>query len=170
MSLFRQLRRLTLIELLAVAAVIAVLAAILIPATQWVADGWIEFPVRVFVFDANELTPVANAQITIFRSPPLSSPHVLTENREFWDLGGRAAEGVTDKTGSTRIEHQFTTSASHNRPVSHVHVHWAWAKVTADGYGGVVVPVSTESIPTKELRKRTELTVPIGLIKHDPQQ
>lgn len=165
----KRLRRLTLIEWLMIVTILAILAALLLPPVQWVSDGDIRIPVRVFVFDAKAAKPLSQAHVIIFRAPPLTDAKLLSEFPERYDpaqperLYG-VFEGATGADGMAVIESTFSVSASHRNPVPQAHTSWAWVAVQAKGYGSVVVPVSYESQPTAELRKRGELPVTVGLL------
>ncbi|MDB5347022.1 MAG: hypothetical protein JWP89_5399 [Schlesneria sp.] len=71
---------------------------------------------------------------------------------------------TTNEKGVAVIEHEFSTGASHRRPVSHAHLNFNWVRVEAKGYGGAIVPVRDESQPTAALRKQGEVLVKVGLI------
>lgn len=71
---------------------------------------------------------------------------------------------TTDEKGVAVIEHEFSTGASHRRPVSHTHLNFNWVRVEAEGYGSTIVPVRDESQPTAALRKQGEVLVKIALI------
>jgi hypothetical protein len=160
------MRRPTLIELLVVISVVAVLVALVIPGVKWAASGSMRVPVRVLVFDATHGPPIANASVAIFWAPPLYDLKSLDESPDSYDSTHRVrggGSGVTDSEGAVVINYEFRTGANHERPTMHVHVAWAWVHVKAEGFGGVVVPVRHNSLPTKTLREQKELVVPVGL-------
>jgi hypothetical protein len=154
--------------MLALVAFLAVLVALILPATKWASSGDIRFPVRVFVFDATRGVPIANARVAIFWAPLLSGVETLQENREFFrsvdldqirdDVGG-----VTKSDGTVVIDYKFRTGANHERPITYAHLRGTWVRVQVEGYGGVVVPVRYDSLPTATLREQKELVVPVGL-------
>jgi hypothetical protein len=164
-----RLRRLTLIEWLVIIMIITVLAAILIPPVKWASSGRMQIPVRVFVFDAQAARPIARAQVTLFRAPPLTDAKLLSEFPERYDpdqserLYG-VFEGVTGADGMAVIENEFRTGANHEHPITRSHVSWVWVAVKAKGYSSIVVPLRYEDVPTAELRKQGELSVTVGLL------
>jgi hypothetical protein len=165
-----RIRKLTLIELLVVIAIVAVIVALVLPPVKWAASGSIRFPVRVLVFDAVRGIPIENAHVGIFRAPPLLDLKFLAGEPDTYDPKKFVRDddvGTTDASGSVVIDYEFRTGANHERPTSHAHLRWAWVHVQADGYGGVVVPVRHESLPTKTLREQKELLVPVGLTLED---
>lgn len=170
MTIKRYLTQLKTIECVVIVAIIAVLVALLVPQTQWVSDGSIRLPVRMFVFDADRGTPIANARLIVFRGPVVSNPQALAEVQPFI-VSGPVSErplqdiATTDETGSAVIEHEFYTGASHKRPTRHAHLDYAWVRVEADGFGGAVIPVRHESQSTAVLQKQGEIVVQIGLIQ-----
>ena len=163
-------RRLTLLEWLVVIAIVAVVILLLIPAVKWAADGDIRFPVRVFVFDAAHGTPIANAQVGVFRAPSRPDVRSLEAGRDSYDPKIRVRDsdsGTTDAGGAVVINNEFTTGANYLRPTMYAHLRGTWVHVQADGYGGVVVPVRHDSLPTATLREQKELLVPVGLMRKE---
>lgn len=168
-SLKRHLAEITGLEWIVIVSIIAVLVALLYPQTQWASSGSIRLPVRVIVVDAEHGTPISGANVMVSRGPWAKNPKALDE------LGDRFASGpigdlpqkyfaTTDEKGVAVIEHEFSTGASHRRPVSHTHLDFNWVKVEADGYRAAVVPVRDESQPTALLRKQGEVLVKVELI------
>jgi len=163
----RRLSKLTLLEWLVMLAIIAVVVALIVPAGKWAASGDIRFPVRVFVFDAAHGTPIANARVGIFWAGPWHPSKRLDEQPDQYDPRRRVREefsGVTVTDGTVVINYEFRTGANYVRPTMYAHVNFAWVHVQADGYGGVVVPVRHDSLPTSTLREQKELIVPVGLM------
>lgn len=159
-------RKPRIIEALVLFALAAVVVALILPGAQWAASGSMRVPVRVFVFDASRGTPISNAHVAIFYAPPLVTPESLEVNRDLYDPQNRGRDrnsATTDAKGTAVIEYEFRTGANHERPTMHAHLRWAWVHVHAEGYGGFVVPVRHESLPTKALRDQKELLVPVGL-------
>lgn len=151
---------------------IIVVAIILLLPGKWVADGSIEMPVRVRVFDAAEARPIPSAEVAIVRAPPPQPDFAINEfrdrfSREYLNHLQRKTPQVTGVDGTVVIRHKFNTSASHQNPESRAHLAWAWVMVAADGYGTVVVPVRYESAPTKVLREQGEVFVAVGLMPAD---
>ncbi len=166
----RSIRRLTLVEWLAIILIVTVFVALLLPAAQWASSGDIEVPVRVLVFDAASATPIAGARVGIQRAPPWFDEEFLTQYRESLDLYGDirdADQEVTSNSGIAVIDYRFRTGASHQRPTPHAHTNWVWVAVQAEGYGGAVIPVRHESLPTPKLREQDELRIPIGLLRSE---
>ena len=168
---FRSLRSLTWLEWAVVVLIAVVLIAFLTPGIQYVADCEHLFPVRVIVFDAAAAQPVSGAQVTILRAAPFSSEKMKSAPREITisPKPGHFQEAITDADGCALINCRFTTSASESRPTPHIHLGWAWVEVHAEGYGGVIVPVRHDSRPTAEVRRKSELLVPIGLFPNRPK-
>lgn len=168
MSGFGGYIRQNLIKILTLVAIVAVLVALILPATKWAASGNIRFPVRVFVFDAAHGSPIANAHVGIFWAPSRPDVKSLADGRDSYDPENRIREGesgTTDSGGTVVINYNFTTGANHERPTMYAHLRVAWVHVHAEGYGGVVVPVRHDSLPTAILRKQKELLVPIGMTR-----
>jgi hypothetical protein len=166
----RHCRRPTLVEALVLIAIVAILVALIVPGTHWAASGSIRLPVRVVVFDAARGEPISDAHVAIFYAPPLLDLKSLETERDLYDSKTRVRDGnssTTDANGTAVIEYEFRTGANHERPEMHAHVRWAWVHVHAGGYGGVVVPVRNESLPTKTLRDQKELLVPVGLMREN---
>lgn len=165
------LRRPTRVECVVVVAIITVLIALLLPTVQWASSGSIRFPVRVFVFDATRGMPLADAQVAIFRAPFMSNANSLKDYRDRYDVRNvnqiptqdGFGKGVTGTDGTTVIEFDFRTGASHQHPEAQAHLANAWVCVRVKGFGGVVVPVRQDPQPTATMRKQNELFVPIGL-------
>lgn len=162
------IRRPTLIEILLAIAIVAVLVALIVPATKWASSGSLRFPVRVIVFDARQSTPIANADVAIFRAPPLPHPNALAENRGRFDpeesaLRSDIRRGSTGADGAAVVEYEFRTGATHERPTPYAPLRWVWVAVRAEGYGAVVVPVRHEPQPVETLRDQGEFVVPVGL-------
>ena len=164
-------RWLTLSEALVVAAIIVVLVALLLPATQWVADGSRKFPVRIYVFDASRKIPIEGAKVSLFRAPRIDG-----QSLRIPDWGYRAPgtsrlvaepfESLTNELGYVESTVEFMTSASSRQPTPHTHLTWVWVEVHAEEYGTVVVPVRYESEPTAQVREQGQLLVPIGLVRN----
>jgi hypothetical protein len=164
------IRRLTLLEWVVIATIVLLLIALLIPATQWASSGDIELPVRVLVFDAQLAMPITGARVGILRGPPWIDDEFSVHYRKYFAPGIfdgilKTDQGVTDTNGQVVVNYKFRTGASHKRPIPHAHTSWVWAAVQADGFGGAVVQVRQESVPTSQLREQKELRVPIGLIR-----
>jgi len=156
--------------MLAILAICAVLYAILAATPQWASDGTIRIPVRIFAFDAANHRPIPNAKCLIFRATPVSNASSLTNdhaifNGQSMNEWPQFCRGTTDATGSTIIEHEFGTSASHEHPNPHAHLMNYSVQVEADGFGGVVVPVGNDERRTSEIRKDGEVVVSIGLLR-----
>ncbi|MFN0055208.1 MAG: hypothetical protein ACKV0T_23935 [Planctomycetales bacterium] len=159
----RRLRKPTLIELLTVIAIVFVVLALVLPKTKWASSGYLRLPVRVLVFDAVGGTPLAGAEVAIFRAPPLVNSQQLEAGSREYDSDARAMDkGTTGADGTVVIEYEFRTGANHERPTPYAHLTWAWVHVRAPGYGGVVVPVRHDSQPTSAVRGK-ELVVPVGV-------
>lgn len=163
----RHLRRPTIAEAIASTAIIVVLIALLIPGDpQWTGSGTIRLPVRLFVFDAANRIPVADAHVTIFRAPPLVDLKSFDESRDRYDPTGfdPAAGSTTAADGTVTIDFEFRTGISHKRPTSHAHLESAWVYVRAERYAGVVIPVRHDSEPTARFHEQKEILVPVGLV------
>lgn len=164
----RQLAAITNLEWIVIAGIIAVLIALLAPQTQWASSGSIRLPVRVFVFDTGDSLPVAGANAMVIGGPSAANPDALAElhDRVVSEPMANLPKqyyATTDANGVAVIEHEFSTGASHKRPVSHAHLNFTWVRVEAPGYSSVVVPVWHESQPTALLRKQGEIPVQVGL-------
>lgn len=168
MRRFVSSRRLT--QILTAIAVVSVLVAWLIPPVQWVSDGEIRVPVKVFVFDAVGNRPISNAECLVFRSLPAWDADMVSDFSEQGSLNSpidswpEKSRAITDATGICVIEHSFLSTASDRNPKGSAHLMFSWVRVEAIGYGGVVVPVRFESRQTSKLRKEGEILAPIGLM------
>lgn len=163
-----RIRRPSLLESVVSVLIIVVAILLLLPG-QWVADGSIEVPVRVRVFDAVEARPIRDAQVAIVRAPPAIPNFAIDEyrgrfSREYLDHLQRESPHLTGEDGTVAIRHEFNTSASHKNPEFRAHLAWGWVVVSAEGYGTVVVPVRYESQPTRVLREQGEVFVAVGLM------
>jgi hypothetical protein len=148
---------------------LAILVVIAIPYIPWASNGTIRFPVRVFVFDATQRTPIAEAKVAVFRSPPVLGPNSVSQEGRSYRADQiepvtDAVHGTTDTDGMAVLEFEFATSANNTRPASEAHTRWAWVEVSANGYGTVVVPVRHDSTKTADMQKQGELLVPVGLV------
>ncbi len=166
------LRRLSRIEWLILAGIVAVLIALLLPALQWASSGDIELPVRVLVFDARSGSPIAGARVGLLRAAPWFDDEYAEHYRDYvapdvFDGIKEENQGFTNSGGQIVIVYKFRTSASHNRPTPHAHTTWVWAAVQADGFGGALVQLRQESMPTRQLREQQELRIPIGLMQEE---
>jgi len=167
-----RLRRPSLVKSLVLVTIIAILVALLLPGAKWAADGSIEIPVRVRVFDAAEARPIQGAEVAIFRAPAPLPTFAIDEyrdrfSREYLEQVAAHDRHVTSNDGSVVIVHEFRTGASHKNPEFRAHLSWAWVMVVAQGYGTVVVPVRYESAPTNDIQKQGELFVAVGLMPAD---
>lgn len=165
----KSIRRLTLLEWLVVAGIVVCLIALLLPAAQWASSGDIEAPVRVLVFDAKSATPISGARVGILRGAPWYDDEFAAHYRDYVTPGVfdgivETNQGVTNTDGQIVIIYKFRTGASHKRPTPHAHTSWVWVAVQADGFGGAVVQLRQESVPTRQLREQKELRLPIGLM------
>ncbi len=168
-SISRSLRKQTLLEWVVIVAILAVLIALLTPATKWASSGDLRLPVKVFVFDAIQCTPISNAKVTVFRATPVGDSASLAEWQDHFKIGPISELphqfwATTDAQGIAVVDYEFRTGASHKRPVTHAHVNFAWVRVEADGFGGAAIPVRHESQPSSVLKQQGEILVQIGLI------
>lgn len=165
-------RKLTLVEVTVIVVILTVLYELLTAKPIWVSDGTIRSPVRVFVFDATNRRPIANAECAVLHAPPIRDASSLTKDHPVFDNVSmkewpQSCRGTTDETGSASIEHTFGSSASNNHPNTRAHLMNEWIRVEADGFGGVAIPVGYDERPTSEIRKDGEIVVSIGLLpKH----
>lgn len=163
-----RIRRPSLVEGVVSLLIIVVAIVLLLPG-EWVADGSIEVPVRVRVFDAAAARPIRDAQVAIIRARPPLPEFAIDEYREQFsrEYLGRLQQNaphLTGDDGTVAIRHEFNTSASHKNPEFRAHLAWGWVVVSAEGYGTVVVPVRYESLPTKVIREQGEVFVAVGLM------
>jgi hypothetical protein len=148
-----------------------IVAALVIPPTKWAARGPLAVPVQVFEFDALQGTPIAGAEVTVFRAPLLTGPALFAEFKDRFDPKHfrhtlrEIRHGIAGPDGSVLVEYEFRTGANYERPEPYVHLWWAWVSVRAPGYGGAIVPVRHESSPTKPIKKLDFLPVPVGLVR-----
>ncbi len=168
-------RRFTWIEVSIVIAIIAVLIAIFIlPEAQWVADGTREFPVRIFVFDAERGEPVPDAEVAVIsrgvfrvysveRAPQAAKE--LVPLQDHLDLVPASQKGHTDEQGIASLIVDVRTSSSNRNPQPRAYPGHNWVVVSAPGFGGVVFPLSQEPVLTSELRERGGFLVPIGIMR-----
>lgn len=166
----RRLRWPTVIKAVTIMAITALLVLFLVSNRQWGSSGEIRIPVRIMVFDASQGKPISDAHVAIFHAPPLLDLKALETEPARYQSESYVLDdgrGITDANGLAVFEYEFQTGASHERPTTHAYLQFAWVHVHADGYGGVVVPVRQESMPTKTLREQKELAVPIGLIREN---
>jgi hypothetical protein len=165
----RCLRAQSRLEWAVIALIIAILVTLLTPQTRWASSGDIRLPVRVFVFDAIQCTPISDAKVMLFRAAPVANRGSLAERQEQFQIGliGQLPQKfwtATDADGIAVVEYEFRTGASHNRPVNHAHLNFTWVRVEADGFGGAQVPVRHESQPTSVLKQQGEILIQIGLV------
>lgn len=158
----------TLVEWLVVIVIVAFLAGLLIPPVVWVADGTIEVPVRVVVFDAATARPITNAAVGIVRAPSAEGVIGLEERREVVAMALPAIDLEefavrADENGSATIDVTFNTVCSNRNPERRAHTGSFWVIVSADGYGRVVVPLRYQSTPTASLQDQGELPVYVGI-------
>ncbi len=170
-------RRLKLVEILVVIAIIAALIAILLlPGPQWVADGTREFPVRVFVFDAERGEPVKDAEVAVisrgvFRvysvERAAEAAKELAPLQDHLDFVPVTQKGRTDEYGIAALVVEVRTSSSDRHPQPRAFPGHNWVVVSAPGFRGVVFPLGTEPVLTSELRERGGFLVPVG-IRREP--
>lgn len=166
----------SLIEVLILVTVAATLLSILIPPVRWASSGSREVAVRISVFDAETGLPIEGARIelTTHSSPERSVSEGqwprFPAGRDRDDsrnegrkpsMGGTVAKSAKD--GSARVHGTFPTSASHVHPEPHVDLSRGWIIVTSTGYGGAVIPVRHETLPTAVIGHGNEIPVSIGL-------
>ena len=163
----------TRVEMLVVIAIVVVLLAILIPEAQWVADGTRDFPVRIFVFDAERGEPVPDAEVAVIsrgvfkvysveRAPQAAKE--LVPLQDHLDLVPASQRGHTDEQGIASLIVEVRTSASNRNPQPRAFPGHNWVVVSAPGFRGVVFPLGQESVLTSELRERGGFLVPIGIV------
>lgn len=164
----RSLLGLTRVEWLVVLVIVALLIALLYPSVQWVSDGSIQIPVRVFVFDVAHSRPIPDAHVAIVHGPlpragiDINEIHERVPDDLFEKLPSDLT-ALTGKDGTAVVHREFPTSASRKHPESKTHLHLAWVVVQALNYGTVAVPLAQDSMPTALLKEQQELFVPIGL-------
>lgn len=156
-------REWTVLALIAVAV-----AALLLPGPKWASSGEIRIPVRVVVFDAETLSPIADAMVAIVRVPPAPGefePKAYADQfSATWsafDRGEIRTRTLAD--GSVAIPTDFGTGASHTNPEPRAHTRWHWVLVAVNGYGRVAIPLRYESMSTAQLRRDGLLTAAVGL-------
>lgn len=169
-SFTSSIRKPTLIEILLIVAIVAVLLGLLLPETQWVADGTIEVPVRVLVFDAGSALPIEHAEVAIFRCGPWLDDEFLKEFREDWTPGmlddvENPVRAISDAKGEAIITYRFNTSCSNKNPTPRAATSLRWVAVRAPGHGGATVQLRATSTPTAELRANQGLKLAVGLLK-----
>lgn len=161
-------KKLSLAEVTVIVVVLAVLYVILSQKPQWVSEGTIRIPVRIFVFDPTSRRPIPNAECAVFHASPILDASSMTKDHPVFDNVSmtewpQSCRGTTDDTGSTTIEYTFRTAKSDRHPNSRAHLMNEWVRVEADGFGSVAVPVGYDEGPASEMRKDGEFVVSIGL-------
>ena len=157
-----RLQRVTCIEWLILIAIVAVVIAFLLPSPQWASSGERSIPVRVVVFDASRGSLLFHAKVAIVRSPPAEAG--IDYRTELRDRLPPARFELTDEAGTATVIHPFRTGANHVRPEPYVHLSRNWLIVTAEGFGGIAIPVEPRSRPSAEFRAGEEIFIPIGLL------
>jgi hypothetical protein len=158
----------TFVEWLLIAGIASILMAILMPEARWASDGSVQLPVQVFVFDLERRVPIENARVMLIRGEQirdlttLAAPSNLFPRQPFDPLPPEYGAS-TDATGSTTIEHQFHTGASHKHPVTRAFLEQVWVQLEANGYGRVAIPIRHESQPVAVLKKQGPIIVQLGL-------
>ncbi len=149
--------------------IVIILAAMLLPPVQWASSGDTCFPVEVLVFDAETRKPINGAKVGVTRGAfaPVKSAVLDPAYRL---NPASASDAVTADHGGATLRVCCSTGANYERPETHAHPQSHWVKVSADGYGKVVVPVRVESIPLEQLRKRGVLLVPVGLFRDEARE
>ena len=105
--------------------ILVILAALSVRLSQqptWVSDGTLTIPVRVFVFDATNRRPIANAECVVFHASPILDASSLNGDHPVFDPlpmqeWPQACRGTTDETGSTSIKH-----TSEHPPVTDIRI------------------------------------------------
>ncbi|MBX3442335.1 MAG: hypothetical protein KF774_08000 [Planctomyces sp.] len=162
-------RRLRLLDVLIVLTVAAIILALALPDAQRASSGSVRVPVRVRVFEAESIEPIAGARIRVVRAFPPGDDSFAPENRERLAAAVRSVldgEGErTDADGQVVVDCEVPAGASHKRPAPHAHVRGTWVIAAADGYGGVTIPLRMDSVSTECIREAGELFVSIGLAR-----
>lgn len=135
----------TLLDWLVVIVIVVILGALLLPPAQWVADGTIDVPVRVVVFDAVTTRPITDAAVAIVGAPSAAGVFGLEQRREVVANTLPAIDREdfsvrTNETGTATIDVKFDTVASNRNPERRAYTGSFWVIVSADQYGRVVVP------------------------------
>ncbi len=166
---------LTRVEILVIIAILVVLTALIVlPKTQWVADGTREFPVQVFVFDAERGEPIPGAEVAVISRGVFKVYSVeraqeaakeLATLQDHLDLVPATQKGHTDEQGIASLIVEVRTSSSHRHTQPRAYPGHNWVVVSAPGFGGVVIPLSQEPVLTSELRERGGFLVPIGIMR-----
>ncbi|SFI81003.1 hypothetical protein [Planctomicrobium piriforme] len=160
------LRPLTLVEWLVIIALIAVLIALLVPPVKWGASGFIDVPIRIFVFDVIEGRPIKGAHVAIIRySPDMPKAEFPAITAAFFDELRTSQDHQTDDRGSTIITETFMTEVNYKSPEQFALLFNRWVVVAADGFEPVMTPVRHDTERTAKIRKRGELVVAVGLVK-----
>ena len=151
-AFFRRLVSRTKLEWAVIVVIVVILIALLLPEPHYVWDGDRVLPVLVEVYDATTGQPIAGTRVTIFKARFLTAGD--TESRSVVDFdvhewtspkwtSNRIEHGTTNADGWVRLQHKFDASGSYDGRTKSANVFLSTARVcvTADGYGGVVVPV-----------------------------
>lgn len=172
LRILRKLKAMTLIEWLIVIATVAILVALLLPPVKWASSGTFELVVRLYVFDAVTGKPIVGARAGIREGPAMiDSPgqdeefhlRLMEKDSEFL-----AAE--TDIRGIVSLQHEFRSGASYQHPKASAWLPGAWIFLTAQGYGGVLIPVSDDSREVERIRARNGIFIPMGLVPTQGQK
>lgn len=163
----------TKLELAIIVVIVVVLIALLLPSVQGVWDGDRVLPVLVEVYDASTGHPIVGARVMIFRHQMPSvgdRVHLEADSHEWmWD---NSKHGITDAEGLVRLEHKFDASGKHDGRKSisaWLFLYKARVCVTANSYGGVIVPVRYEATPLKVFNSEgrwRDVYVTVGLFPH----
>ena len=171
----------TWIEWLVVVAIVAVLVALVVPETKWAADGSIDIPVRVHVFDAETMRPIQGARVAVVRGPVALEGASLGEHQDDFSrawatiLDGQHGD-TTSADGIATIDYSFHTSASYKtsesirNPTMRAHVRSHWIFVASEFHDRVAVPLRYQSIPTKSLREEGVLPAFVGLVRRESEE
>ena len=165
----------TWIEWLVVVAIAAILVALVIPETKWAADGSIDVPVRVHVFDADAMQPIEGARVALIRGPLAGDSVALDEYRDRFESGWKAMKDgwfgeTTQADGFATIDCKMPTGSSHKNPESRAHASLFWVLVSSDDHQRVAVPLRYQSIPTKSLQEEGVLPVFVGVVRREVEE
>lgn len=159
---------LVLVGSIAAAVCLLLLMAIRPSLIGWAWIGSVELGVQVRIYDADSRQPIPGASLLLFNGPLTPDQRI-----EFWspeEFSRQTSEpdaqsAETDAEGTAILQRRFRASGTSGwfRETGSIRTSGHWVRVSAPGYGTVLVPLDGQSGLSRTLKQRTPIFVTLLL-------